>query len=149
MRFRVDSDAAPRVAVRVRDFGHVQIKGGVHGPLIQLRALSNKTLAALLVQIKIRVRRLEPASNDVVAKLPRLAHAARRRSQSHVDGVTVSESRIGAVAAKLKLRNSKKMTLSQHHAGSTRSVGSGSATEGTVACDSHVLLKATKTRPRS
>ena len=62
--FRRKSDAEPRVAVRVRDLADVQIKGGVHGPLVQLRALSNKTLAALLVQIKVRVRRLEPASND-------------------------------------------------------------------------------------
>ena len=145
----MDSDAAPRVAVRVRDFGNVQIKCGVHGPLVQLRALADQALAALLVQIKIRVRRLEPASNDAVAKLPQLSHATRRGSRSLVDGVTVSESRIDAIFTKFKLRNSRKQTLSQHHAGSTRSVGSGSATDGTVACDSHVLLKATNTLPLS
>ena len=70
-------------------------------------------------------------------------------SDGHLDGVTVSESRVDAVFTNLKLRNSRKLTLSQHHAGSTKSVGSGSATEGTVAWLSHVLLKATNTLPRS
>ena len=50
---------------------------------------------------------------DTVTKLPQLSHTTCRRSHDHEDGVTVSESRIGAVDAKLKLRNSKKLTLSQ------------------------------------
>ena len=58
----MDSDAAPRVAVRVRDLGHVEIQRGVHGPLVQLRALADQPLAALLVEVEVRVRRLEPAS---------------------------------------------------------------------------------------
>ena len=55
----------------------------------------------------------EPASIHTVTTRPRLALRPRRRSDGHLDGVTVSESRIGAVDAKLKLRNSKKLTLSQ------------------------------------
>ena len=58
----MDSDAATHISIGIGDLADVQIKRGVHGPLVELRALSNKALAALLVQIKVRVRRLEPAS---------------------------------------------------------------------------------------
>ena len=51
---------------------------------------------------------------DSVAKLPQLALRPHRRSDGRVDGVTVSESRVEAVDAKFKLRNSRKFTLSQH-----------------------------------
>jgi hypothetical protein len=43
-----------------------------------------------------------PASNDGVAKLPRLPHATRRLSHGHVDGVTVASRRVDAIDAKLK-----------------------------------------------
>ena len=43
-----------------------------------------------------------PASNDSVAKLPRLPHATRRLSHGHVDGVTAVWHRVDAVGAKLK-----------------------------------------------
>ena len=52
---------------------------------------------------------------DTVTKLPQLSHATRRRSDSLVDGVTVTESHIDAIDAKFKLRNSRKQTLSQYN----------------------------------
>ena len=43
-----------------------------------------------------------PASNDTVAKLPRLPHATRRLSHGHVDGVTAVWHCVDAIDAKLK-----------------------------------------------
>ena len=103
------------------------------GDLIETASLRVRQLLVLHGLLKTRSffpkqalpRREVGACVETVAKPPRLAPATRRRSDSLVDGVTVSESRVDAIFTKLKLRNSKKMTLSQHHAGSTKSVGSG------------------------
>ena len=92
-------------------------------PLHDLLALLERRRERLHLQVTLgredagHEERLEvdvPVSIDGVATRPRLPHATRRLSHGHVDGVTVSERRIDAVDAKLKLRNSKKMTLSQH-----------------------------------
>ena len=61
-----------------------------------------------------RCRRQILCGNDTVTKLSPFTHEARRRSDGRLDGVTVVWHRVDAIDAKLKLRNSKKMTLSQH-----------------------------------
>ena len=53
----IGAESAP---VRVRNFTHVDVERRVHGLLVQARALADHALAALLVQIEVRVRRLEP-----------------------------------------------------------------------------------------
>ena len=53
----IGAESAP---VRVRNFAHINIERRVHGLLVQARALADHALAALLVQIEVRVRRLEP-----------------------------------------------------------------------------------------
>ena len=51
---------------------------------------------------------------DTVTKLPRLAHTTCRLSQSLFDDFMKAWRRVDAIFTKLKLRNSKKLTLSQH-----------------------------------
>ena len=53
----IGAESAP---VRVRNFTHINIHGGIHGLLVEARALADHALAALLVQVEVRVRRLEP-----------------------------------------------------------------------------------------
>ena len=62
---------------------------------------------------------------DTVAKLPRLPHETRGRSDGHVDGVAVAWRRVDAIDANLKFGNVRKRTLSQHHflASSRKAIG--------------------------
>ena len=53
----IGAESAP---VRVRNFTHINIHRRVHGLLVEARALPHHALAALLVQVEVRVRRLEP-----------------------------------------------------------------------------------------
>ena len=53
----IGAESAP---VRVGNFTHINIHRRVHGLLVEARALPHHALAALLVQIEVRVRRLEP-----------------------------------------------------------------------------------------
>ena len=50
---------------------------------------------------------------ETVTKLPLYIRATWRRSQSHVDCVEVPWDHENAIDAKFKLRNSRKLTLSQ------------------------------------
>ena len=54
-----------------------------------------------------------PACETVTTR-PRLPRATWRRSQSHVDGVTVAWRRADAIDANLKFGNGQKQTLSHH-----------------------------------
>ena len=52
--------------------------------------------------------------NDVVTKPLLYIHETRRRSDGHVDGVTVASRRVDAIDASLKFGKVQKQTLSQH-----------------------------------
>ena len=73
----------------------------------------------------------------------RRVHTATPSSRYHEDGVEVDATMQHERAVKFDFHTAS------NHAGSTSRLGSGSATLGTVCWLSHVLLKATKTRPRS
>ena len=66
-------------------------------------ARMNRTLASL-----------RPARIDVVAKLPRLPHEARRLSCDRGDDATLTGSHVDAIFPKLKFGKVRKRTLSQH-----------------------------------
>ena len=78
------------------------------GPKMPLRRFSNLPSSVSCVMLA------DLRCVDSVATRPRLPHETRRRSRGRLDGVTVASRRVDAVDAKLKLRNSRKMTLSQH-----------------------------------
>ena len=54
--------------------------------------------------------------NDVVTKPLLYIHETRRRSDGHVDGVTVASRRVDAIDANLKFGNVQKRTLSHGRA---------------------------------